>query len=70
VIHEPAHYPKIEPSHYAQVHGVEPFERGNMKPWDLHVIPSGAWAAVTTCSYCRRVAAMDALRGGQPHGRR
>lgn len=43
MVHEPAHYPKIEPSHYAQVHGVEPFERGNMKPWDLHVIPTGAY---------------------------
>ena len=35
--------PPIVPSHYAAVHGVEPFERGNMKPWELHTIPSDDW---------------------------
>ena len=28
----------------AQVHGIEPFERANMKPWELHTIPSGEFA--------------------------
>jgi hypothetical protein len=35
-------YPPMEPSHYARVHGIEPFERADMKPWSLHTIPTGA----------------------------
>jgi hypothetical protein len=42
----------MQPSHYGQVHGVEPYERGNMKPWDLHVIPSGACACGCGCGCC------------------
>ena len=36
-------YPKIVPSHYAMVHGMEPYERPNQKVWDLHVIPTDEW---------------------------
>ena len=37
------HPPPIVPSHFAAVHGIEPFERANMKPWDLHTIPTDEW---------------------------
>lgn len=37
------HPPPIVPSHYAQVHGIEPFERSDVKPFDLHVIPTDEW---------------------------
>ncbi len=36
-------YPKIVPSHYAMVHGSEPYEQPNLKVWDLHVIPTDDW---------------------------
>jgi hypothetical protein len=36
-------YPKIAPTHYALVHGVEPYERPSQKVWDLHVIPTDDW---------------------------
>ena len=36
-------YPKIVPSHFAMVHGSEPFEQPNQKVWDLHVIPTDDW---------------------------
>jgi hypothetical protein len=36
-------YPKIEPSWYAQVHGIEPFERPDTKPFDLHTFPTDEW---------------------------
>jgi len=35
--------PPILPSHYALVNGVEPFERHDVKPFDLHVIPTDEW---------------------------
>ena len=35
--------PPMPPSHFALVHGIEPFERVNMKPWDLHTIPTDKW---------------------------
>lgn len=40
---EPGCYPEIKPSWYAQVHGIEPFERADLKPFDLHVYPTDAW---------------------------
>ena len=36
-------YPPIVPSHYAAVHGIEPYERHDLKPWDLHVYPTDEW---------------------------
>ena len=36
-------YPKIAPSHFAMVHGTEPYEQPNLKVWDLHVIPTDDW---------------------------
>jgi hypothetical protein len=36
-------YPKITPSWYAQVHGIEPFERPDLKPFDLHTYPTDDW---------------------------
>ena len=36
-------YPKITPSWYAQVHGIEPFERGDLKPFELHTYPTDDW---------------------------
>jgi hypothetical protein len=35
--------PPITPSHYAMVHGMEPWERPGLKPWDLHVVPTDDW---------------------------
>jgi hypothetical protein len=35
--------PKVAPSHYALVNGMEPYERPNQKPWELHVIPTDDW---------------------------
>ena len=35
--------PKIAPSHFALVNGVEPYERPNQRAWDLHVIPTDDW---------------------------
>jgi hypothetical protein len=35
--------PPIVPSHYALVNGIEPFERHDVKPFDLHVIPTDEW---------------------------
>lgn len=36
-------YPPIVPSHYAAVHGIEPFERHDLKPFELHVVPTDDW---------------------------
>lgn len=36
-------YPPIVPSHYGQVHGVEPFELPDTKPFTLHTIPTDDW---------------------------
>lgn len=36
-------YPKIVPSHFAMVHGSEPYEQPNLKVWDLHVVPTDDW---------------------------
>ncbi len=35
--------PKIVPSHFALVNGLEPYERPNQRVWDLHVIPTDDW---------------------------
>ena len=40
---EPGCAPKIEPSWYAQVHGIEPFERADTGNFQLHVTPTDEW---------------------------
>lgn len=35
--------PPIVPSHHAQVFGIEPFERADLSPFDLHVVPTDEW---------------------------
>jgi hypothetical protein len=35
--------PAMTPSHYAMVHGMEPWERPGLKVWDLHTIPTDDW---------------------------
>ena len=42
LVNEREHFPKIVPSHYAETTGIEPFERVDLKPWDLHTYPTGA----------------------------
>lgn len=37
------HPPPIVPSHFGMVNGMEPFERPNLKAWDLHTIPTDEW---------------------------
>ena len=37
------HPPPIVPSHYAMVHGMEPWERQGLKVWELHNIPNDDW---------------------------
>jgi hypothetical protein len=37
------HPPPMLPSHYGMVHGMEPWERPNLKVWDLHTIPTDEW---------------------------
>lgn len=43
LVNERGHYPKMEASHYAQVNGMEPWERPGLKVWDLHVFPEDEW---------------------------
>lgn len=43
LINERGHFPEMKPSHYGLVHGAEPWERPNLKVWDLHTIPSDEW---------------------------
>ena len=40
---EPGCAPKIEPSWYAQVHGIEPYERADVGNFQLHVVPTDDW---------------------------
>lgn len=42
-VNEREHFPSIAPSHYAELHGIEPFERSDLKAWDLHVYPTDDW---------------------------
>lgn len=35
--------PPMLPSHYAMVHGMEPWERPGNKVWELHTIPTDDW---------------------------
>ena len=36
-------YPEMTPSQYSVVHGLEPFERPDLIPWELHTYPTDDW---------------------------